>query len=495
MLINIEEQGAITLVHVSANVLTSSALPNLLQARMQMQSAGRKAMLVDLSRVRRINQSGLGALVELTAEFGVSSAIGYYAPSENVAQTIARCPAASMLRVFNTLNDALTQAPFKAEQLCGTRAVVLCAGRGTRMGPLCRTTPKPMLDFLGRPVLHHLLDHLSSYGVNDVILNPGYLAEEIHNNLHRATSRSLFFLNEGRNDRDKWVASPLGSASTLARLQRQHTAFEDSFFVFCGDALTDLDLASMMRHHRATDADVTIAAHRIAPEHSEKYGILQLSGVSRVRGFQEKPPQRLAASNLASTGIYLFHPRVLGLLQDRPGQDIAKDLLPAVLNSGGHIEAFDPHFCWTDIGTAQDYFSALVRGLKGENVGLSAAGMATGSAGSVRHPSAVPRKVSMQGPCYIAPSAKILGPVELEGPVILGAGTVIEGPAFLKNTLITPNTNVQSGAWIEDMIVGPDWAFNHTADPTAPANLTPLDAVGSSVPTALTSPEQERQIS
>jgi len=128
----------------------------------------------------------------------------------------------------------------------------------------------------------------------------------------------------------------------------------------------------MMRHHRATDADVTIAAHRNAPEHIEKYGILQLSGASRVCGFQEKPPQTHAASNLASTGIYLFHPRVLNGLQDRPGQDIATDLLPAVLNSGGHIEAFDPHFCWTDIGTARDYFTALVRALKEENVGIPA---------------------------------------------------------------------------------------------------------------------------
>lgn len=495
MLTNIEEQGAITLVQISANVLTSSALPSLLRARLQMQDTGRKAMLVDLSRIRRINQSGLGALVELAAEFGVSAAIGFYAAQDQVAQTIARCPAASMLQVFATLDDALAKAPFKAEQLCGTRAVVLCAGRGTRMGPLCRTTPKPMLDFLGKPVVHHLLDHLSSYGLNDVILNPGHLAEVIHTKLHRTTTRSLFFLNEGRHDRDGWVARPLGSASTLARLQQQHSAFDDSFFVFCGDALTNLDLAAMMRHHRATDADVTIAAHRVAPEHTEKYGILQLSGTSRVRGFQEKPPQSLAASDLASTGIYLFHPRVLIGLRDRPGQDIATHLLPAILNSGGHIEAFDPHFCWTDIGTARDYFTALVRGLEGENVGVPAAWLATRSTRLTALPSAMPRNVSTRGPCHIAPSAKILGPVEFEGPVILGANTVIEGPAVLKNTLITPYTNVHPGAWIENMIVGPDWAFKHTADPTSPPILAPLDAVGPTVPPELPGAKQERQIS
>jgi len=255
----------------------------------------------------------------------------------------------------------------------------------------------------------------------------------------------------------------------------------------------------MMRHHRATDADVTIAAHRISPERREKYGILQLSGASRIRGFQEKPPQAHAASNLASTGIYLFHPRVLNGLQDRPGQDIATDLLPAVLNSGGHIEAFDPHFCWTDIGTARDYFTALVRGLKEENVGIPSAGLATESSKFGRPPAAMPRNLSMRGPCYIAPSAKILGPVEFEGPVILGADTVIEGPAYLKNTLITPNTHVHPGAWIENMIVGPDWAFNHTADhpadPTSPANFTPLDAVGPTGTPELPDAAQERQIS
>ena len=59
------------------------------------------------------------------------------------------------------------------------RAMVLCAGLGTRLGDLTRDTPKPMLQIQGRPLLEYIIVHLGQHGFRDIAVNLHFLPDQI----------------------------------------------------------------------------------------------------------------------------------------------------------------------------------------------------------------------------------------------------------------------------------------------------------------------------
>ena len=65
------------------------------------------------------------------------------------------------------------------------KAMILAAGKGSRLAPLTNKTPKPLLPVQGRPLIFHLLDQLEQAGVNEVIVNIHHLGEQIEHALTR----------------------------------------------------------------------------------------------------------------------------------------------------------------------------------------------------------------------------------------------------------------------------------------------------------------------
>ncbi|WP_372887037.1 NDP-sugar synthase, partial [Shimia sp.] len=160
MLTNHEEVGNLTVLHAATNRMTSADMGPLCAARDRMLQQGRSAMLVDLGGVRQVARSGLAALTEFACSFGPGTRVGFFGARGPVAAALADCPLTAALPCFASRQQALADPGFRALQLAGTRALLLCAGAGSRMAPLTARMPKPMLDILGRPVLGHLMRHL-----------------------------------------------------------------------------------------------------------------------------------------------------------------------------------------------------------------------------------------------------------------------------------------------------------------------------------------------
>lgn len=461
MLTNSEDVGMISILKIAAARLTSADYVTLKAAEAQCAARGRSAILVDLSAVRRIARSGLAALVEFQSEAPHQMAIGFFGAGERVQEEISKCALARLLTVFKTRKDALAAPVFRARQLAGVKAVILVAGSGARMAPLSKATPKPLLDFLGRPVLDHVLRHLSGFGVRDFILNPGHLAPQFHTHVRSSPLRSFQFLNEGQWQGDHWQSAPLGSASTLRHLQRNTRAFDRDFLVFCGDAVTNIDVAAMVTQHRASGADVTIAAQPVPSAQVQKYGIIDTERSGRIRGFVEKPAPENAPSRLASCGIYVFAPRILKYVSAQSEQDIAQHLLPRLLASGRHLQVYDAPFSWVDMGTPYDYYCGLSRGLRGLIPDLVPNGQLIrrhvwAAAGAEVSPRAV-----IVGPAFIGADAVVEAGAKLEGPVVLGAGARVCGRSLVRRSVVCAQTRVTAGSWVDDMIVTPDWALDH----------------------------------
>ncbi len=137
-----------------------------------------------------------------------------------------------------------------------------------------------------------------------------------------------------------------GSAGTL-RANRKWIASEDKFWVFYADVLTNADLGAMLQFHSAESA-ATLGVYSV-PDPC-RCGIVSVDGKQVVTGFVEKPTR--PAGNRAFSGIMIATPQFLDAIPEKPGADIAFDVLPSLV---GRMRAYAiPEFV-LDIGTVENY--------------------------------------------------------------------------------------------------------------------------------------------
>ncbi|MBA4062722.1 MAG: nucleoside-diphosphate-sugar pyrophosphorylase [Isosphaera sp.] len=224
----------------------------------------------------------------------------------------------------------------------GLRAVVLAGGRGTRLKPFTVNFPKPLVPLGDRPVLEVLIDRLLRYGISDITLTLGHLAELVKAYFtHRrelADRITLRYVHEEK---------PTGTAGSLSLVE----GLDDTFLVMNGDLLTNLDFDALVRFHREQGAALTIAAHtrRVKID----LGVLEFGDDLRISGYVEKPEK----SYHVSMGIYVYEPRVLAHIP--PGQYLDfPQLVLKLVAQGEKVSAYPTDCLWLDIGRPDDYAKA-----------------------------------------------------------------------------------------------------------------------------------------
>ncbi len=122
------------------------------------------------------------------------------------------------------------------------KAVILAGGEGTRLRPLTLTTPKPVVPIVDRPFLRHQLDMLTQAGVSEVVFSLAYRPERIE---------AVFGDGRAHGKRIRYVVeeTPLGTGGAVKNAEPH---LDDVTIVFNGDVLTDVDLAGVVREHRAS---------------------------------------------------------------------------------------------------------------------------------------------------------------------------------------------------------------------------------------------------
>jgi len=151
------------------------------------------------------------------------------------------------------------------------KALVLAAGRGERLRPLTDTTPKPLLELGGRPLIHRVLGLLKRSGISEVAINVHHLAGRIES-----------ALGDGRTLGLDIIYSPepvlLGTGAPLIALR---DFFGDEPFVVANsDTILDLDLAAMIGFHRGRSVPATIALYR--PSNLDAYSRFEIDREGRI---------------------------------------------------------------------------------------------------------------------------------------------------------------------------------------------------------------------
>ena len=175
------------------------------------------------------------------------------------------------------------------------KAMVLAAGKGTRLFPLTGEIPKPMAPVVNIPIIEHIFGLLADHGIGEVYVNVHHLADALLDAYGDETQINGMTVRLSREQ------ELMGTAGSVKRLGDR---FDDTFVVIMGDALTDIDVGKIIAFHKEKNALATIALRR-AYDTSE-YGVVELDNMGSILGFQEKPRLEEAISTLANTGLYVF---------------------------------------------------------------------------------------------------------------------------------------------------------------------------------------------
>jgi NDP-sugar pyrophosphorylase family protein len=294
------------------------------------------------------------------------------------------------------------------------KAVVLVGGEGTRLRPLTESVPKPLIPFLNRPFLHHVLDHLAAHGVREAILSSPYLEEGFRG-----------FLDSRQGDPAvTWITEkePLGTSGAVAGASE---LLDDTFLVLNGDILTDLDLSALIRFHRQRGALGTIALTRVTD--ARPFGLVETNPDGRILAFREKPAELVPGT--VNAGTYVLEPRALADVPRGVMVSIERETFPGLIERGERLFAFVSEGYWRDLGTPEAYLQAHFDALEGKMGG--------------QHPHPL-----MGQRCRVAPDA-VVGSM-----VVLGDDSSVAPQASVERSVLHEWASVGEGATVEESVLG-----------------------------------------
>jgi len=336
------------------------------------------------------------------------------------------------------------------------KAMILGAGKGTRVQPITHEIPKPMIPLVRKPVMAYLVDLLKKHGVDEIMVNTSHLAPMIENYFRDGEQFgvSMAYSYEGYIESGVAVSSPVGSAGGMKKIQDFSGFFDETFIVLCGDAWIDLDISKALEIHRKKQAIASVIIREVPSDEVFKYGIVKLDEHGRIVQFQEKPAPEDAVSNLANTGIYIFEPEIFDYIPSGVTYDIGGQLFPRLVQENLPFFAINLPFQWLDIGNIQDVWTVTSKILKGEVTGFKMPGhevrpgVYTGINLSVDFD-----KVNIIPPVYIGGSSKIEAGATIVGPAVIGANCVVESGASIKNCIVEDYTRLTGHADLEGKII------------------------------------------
>lgn len=307
------------------------------------------------------------------------------------------------------------------------KAMVMAAGMGSRLEPITLMIPKPLIPVMNRPIMDIILSQLHNIGVEDVISNTYYLANQI---IDRYKNNKL-----GVNFNYIKETELSGTAGGVKKCQFFFDEGED-FIVMSGDILTTADIKKGIEIHKASGAIATIGVKEIPHEFVSHFGVVVTGDDGFIKEFQEKPSVEEAKSNLINTGIYIFNYKIFDYIPENTFYDFAKNVFPKLLEENA-INTFIVDEYWNDIGTIDQYKQSIQDVFNGLC--------------KIEHDKIIETNLGN----YLAGDSKIPSTVRFIGNSVIGNNCKLGEYIKLDNCILLDNSEVKMGSELTDCVVIP----------------------------------------
>ncbi|MGM0605991.1 MAG: UTP--glucose-1-phosphate uridylyltransferase AglF [Halobacteriota archaeon] len=225
------------------------------------------------------------------------------------------------------------------------QAVVLAAGKGTRLRPLTEDKPKVLVEVNGTPLIEDVFDNLLSIGVTELVVVVGYQKEQIierYGDVYEGVPITYTHQRE-----------QLGLAHAILQAEPY---VDDDFVLMLGDNIFRGNLGDVINRQREDRADAAFLVEQVPYEEASRYGVLDTNEYGEIVEVVEKPDD--PPSNLVMTGFYTFTPAIFHachLVQpsDR-GEYELPDAIDLLIQSGRTIDAIRMDGWRIDVGYPDD---------------------------------------------------------------------------------------------------------------------------------------------
>ena len=339
------------------------------------------------------------------------------------------------------------------------KAMVLCAGFGTRLRPLTDSIPKPLVPLCGLPLLQYNLALLREAGVSEVVINTHHLGAAMEKGAIALASKLGMGLAVSREERH--ILGTGGGLRKAAALLGEGT-----FFLLNGDMIFDLDLAGALAAHRAAGAVATMVLAPYPP--GATYGAVEVDTQDRVRriagrGAGAGAPGELPHQKRHFTGVHVLESEVMSRLPAEGESDINRTAYVRLIHEGARVHGWVQDGYWGDLGAPKSLLRAnldfLGRRVPMARFGGSAdpwAGATEREPGVFVHAGAViDPSAKLVGPALIHAGAQVSAGAQVGPEAVLGAGVRIDAGVSVSRAVCWDGTHLGAGERLEQAIAAP----------------------------------------
>lgn len=298
------------------------------------------------------------------------------------------------------------------------KAMILCAGLGTRLRPITDEIPKPLVPFFGEPAVSRVFRSLGAAGITESVVNLHHLPQKV---VH-----SLGSENHGVAIAYSMEKEILGAVGGL-RQALPH--FENSpFLVANGDVIADIDVKGIIAGHKESGADMTMAVGKVRGR--DDIHVVGVAKDGRVVSIRKEGTGEAPAGMFVNLGIFVYEPEIIEkYVPEGKPFGFVDGIVPLVFRDGCRIMAYEMSGYWNDIGAPADYLKAHRDALDGLVAmdGAEEAGKRAGAA-------------------WISESAEISDGAGIGAYTVVYAGAVVEAGAELSEIVVMPGARIPANA-------------------------------------------------
>ncbi|WP_336364527.1 UTP--glucose-1-phosphate uridylyltransferase AglF [Halalkalicoccus salilacus] len=225
------------------------------------------------------------------------------------------------------------------------KAVVLAAGKGTRLRPLTEDKPKAMVEIDEKPLIEHCFEQLADLGAEEFVVVVGYMKEHIIE--HFGDSYRDIPITYTHQREQKGLAHALLTVEDY---------IDDEFMLMLGDNVFRANLEDVIRRQQEDRADAAFLVEEVPWEEASRYGVCNTNNLGEVTEVVEKPDD--PPTNLVMTGFYTFSPEIFHachLVQpSNRGEYEISEAIDLLIRSGRTIDAIGLDGWRIDVGYPED---------------------------------------------------------------------------------------------------------------------------------------------
>ena len=225
----------------------------------------------------------------------------------------------------------------KRDKKLNIKTVIMAGGKGTRLNPLTKILPKPLVPIKDKPIIEHIIGRFAKYGINDFYFTIRYKMEII----------KAYFNDTKSNFKIKYLEEkkPLGTAGGLKKLSGK---IKSSFFVTNCDVLIDTNFVDFYNFDKREKSDISVIV--VSQKYTVPYGVCQINK-RKLEKITEKPK----LNYFVSAGLYLINPKVLRLIPKNKYFDM-NDLIKKSIEKKYKVNVYPVgQKSWIDIGQLAEY--------------------------------------------------------------------------------------------------------------------------------------------